>query len=355
MLFPYTYVPHQMEKMQAFVDFIFHEVWCKAPASGNYSLDLFAANPELHEVMTAFHYDDSKGAEFFSGHIERIYGLFAVLSEAQIDQFRRGYCANNDIEKICANDPAAPVTRYADFPAELKDMRDQLKSFFKNLYSHLDIAKLRVKIGEIDDHYDNAFLSVNQTGKCPFCGIGDIKGPHYTKREAYDHYLPKALYPFNSINFRNLAPACHECNSTYKLTKDPLNSAVGRRRAFYPYANEAYSIDIKVELRKPDVDKLTTDEVQLEFGPAALSEQIATWKEVYGIEERYKAKCCSGDAKDWLEQIRVLRDEYGIDPAASLISLRQQIEKAPFANSNFLKIAFLEGCDRVGILSSLGS
>jgi len=93
----------------------------------------------------------------------------------------------------------------------------------------------------------------------------------------------------------------------------------------------------------------------LNSAPAALSEQIATWKEVYGIEERYKAKCCSGDAKDWLEQIRVLRDEYGIDPAASLISLRQQIEKAPFANSNFLKIAFLEGCDRVGILSSLGS
>lgn len=23
MLFPYTYVPHQMEKMQAFIDFIF--------------------------------------------------------------------------------------------------------------------------------------------------------------------------------------------------------------------------------------------------------------------------------------------------------------------------------------------
>ncbi len=24
--------------------------------------------------------------------------------------------------------------------------------------------------------------------------------------EAYDHYLPKSLYPFNSINFRNLVP-----------------------------------------------------------------------------------------------------------------------------------------------------
>lgn len=29
MLFQYTYVPHQMEKMQAFIDFIFFEVWCR--------------------------------------------------------------------------------------------------------------------------------------------------------------------------------------------------------------------------------------------------------------------------------------------------------------------------------------
>ncbi|MGQ1320759.1 hypothetical protein ACT43E_16445 [Acinetobacter baumannii] len=80
-----------MEKMQAFIDFIFYEVWCKAPTGEDYSLDLFVANPELHEVMTAFHYDDSNGAEFFSGHVERIYGFFSVLSESQISQFQQWY------------------------------------------------------------------------------------------------------------------------------------------------------------------------------------------------------------------------------------------------------------------------
>lgn len=43
------------------------------------------------------------------------------------------------------------------------------------------------------------------------CQPCDINGVHHTKREAYDHYRPKPLYPFNSVNFRNLAPACHEC------------------------------------------------------------------------------------------------------------------------------------------------
>ncbi|RIW04511.1 hypothetical protein DS957_023465, partial [Vibrio harveyi] len=55
MLFTYTYVPHQMEKMQEFIDFIFHEVWCKAPTKGSYCLELYEANPELNDVMTAFH------------------------------------------------------------------------------------------------------------------------------------------------------------------------------------------------------------------------------------------------------------------------------------------------------------
>jgi len=86
MLFAYTYVPHQMEKMQEFIDFIFHNVWCKAPTSGAYSLNLYDECPELCEVMTAFHYDDSKGAEFFSGYVERIYYLFTALAPAQITQ-----------------------------------------------------------------------------------------------------------------------------------------------------------------------------------------------------------------------------------------------------------------------------
>lgn len=65
MLIPYTYVPHQMEKMQAFIDFIFHEIWCKAPASGPFGLHLFNANAELREVMEAFYYSDAQGADFF--------------------------------------------------------------------------------------------------------------------------------------------------------------------------------------------------------------------------------------------------------------------------------------------------
>ena len=110
MLFPYTYVPHRMEKMQSFIDFIFYAVWCQAPSKGAYRLELFAWNPELLEVMTTFHYDDSIGADFFSGHVERIYALFAPLSACQVEQLRLWYRANNDVERVCANDHAMSLS-----------------------------------------------------------------------------------------------------------------------------------------------------------------------------------------------------------------------------------------------------
>lgn len=351
MLFPYTYVPHQMEKMQTFVDFIFYAVWCQAPLKRPYSLELFASNPELLEVMTAFHYEDSKAAKFFAGHVQRIYGLFAPLTACQVEQLRLWYRANNDVEGVCANDHAMLPKRYADFPTELKDLRNQLASFFKGLYSHVDVAALRKKCGEIDDHYQT-FVQINKSGKCPFCGINDLLGEYHSKREAYDHYLPKALYPFNSINFRNLVPACHHCNSSYKTSKDPAHHARGRRKAFYPFAATTQSISIQVTLQHADIDKLKPADIQIRFGPTAIAEEIETWKDVYGIEERYKAKiCAANDGMYWLTQVLDEWKEDGRNPADFMSSLARQAQRNPYAECNFLKKPFLDACHLAGLFA----
>ncbi|KQZ28068.1 HNH endonuclease [Duganella sp. Root1480D1] len=356
MLFPYTYVPHQMERLQTFIDFIFYAVWCQAPLKRPYRLELFASNPELFEVMTAFHYDDSKAAEFFAGHVERIYALFAPLSPCQVEQLRLWYRANNDVEGVCANDHAMSLQRYADFPAELKDLRDQLASFFKGLYSHVDIAALKKKCGDIDDHY-RTFVQTNKAGKCPFCGINDLLGEYHSKREAYDHYLPKALYPFNSINFRNLVPACHHCNSSYKTSKDPAYTpkdparSVHRRAVFYPYTKAPRAIELQVTLHQVDIAKLTPAEITLQFGPATVTEEIDTWKDVYGIEERYKAKLCGeNDGKYWITQVLDEWKEDGRDPAEFLTTLARQAQSRPYAECNFLKKSFLDACKKIGAL-----
>jgi hypothetical protein len=357
MLFPYTYVPHQMDKMQTFIDFIFHEVWCKASTSGPFGLNLFGANAELREVMEAFYYSDAAGADFFYGHVERIYGLFSALSSAQISQFQQWYQGNNDLERVCANDPATHLARYADIAVNHNGLAAELGTFFKGLYSQslLDLSPLRAKIGDIDDHYQT-FVATNKAGKCPFCGINDLLGEYHSKREAYDHYLPKALYPFNSINFRNLVPACHHCNSSYKTSKDPAYTpkdpaaAVPRRAIFYPYTATPYVIEVQVTLRSSDVARLTPADVDMTIGPVALNEKIATWKDVYGIEERYKAKLCGdNDGKYWLTQVL---DEWKVEgrkPADFLATLARQTQNRPFADCNFLRKPFLDACQQIGV------
>ena len=75
-----------------------------------------------------------------------------------------------------------------------------------------------------------------------------------------------------------------------KLTKDPARNAAGRRKAFYPYAAAVHGIEVKMALRHSDIDNLAPEDISLQFGPATLNEEIETWKDVYGIEERFKAK-----------------------------------------------------------------
>jgi len=360
MLFPYTYVPHEMERMQTFIDFIFHDVWCKAPIGLVFHSDLFEDNPDLKEVMVEFGFSAQaaeRGKAFYKD-VKAIYELFASLSPQEIDQFKQWYQGNNDLEKVCTNDATAHLVRYADIPVAHKGLAEQLATFFKGLYSQslLDLAALRAKIGDIDDHYQT-FVQTNKAGKCPFCGINDLLGEYHSKREAYDHYLPKALYPFNSINFRNLVPACHHCNSSYKTSKDPAYTpkdparAVLRRAVFYPYKTVPHTIELQVVLHQPDIDKLAPADITLQFGPAAITEELGTWKDVYGIEERYKNKLCGeNDGKYWLTQVLDEWKEDGRDPTEYMTTLARQAQKRPYADCNFLRKPFLDACKKIGVL-----
>jgi hypothetical protein len=114
--------------------------------------------------------------------------------------------------------------------------------------------KIRLQIGEIDAHYA-AFVAENNEGKCPYCGYGDIKGVHNTKRE-----------------------------------------------------------------------------------------------DIFGIEERYKAKLCGkNDGKAWTQRI--------IDEPANAGLTREQLlayelraaDQCPFDSANFLKKPFLMACQSAKI------
>lgn len=368
MLFPYTYVPNQMERMQRFVNFIFYQVWCCAPKSGSYNINLFDKNPPLKEVLTAFAYSHTEEGDKFASRIEAIYHSFSQLDRSDIVQLKRWYQGNNNLQEVCSNNPTIRLARYTDIEMIDNDLANKLALFFKNLYSRslLKLSALRTKIGDFDDHYQK-FVKVNNSNKCPFCGLDDLFGEYHSKREAYDHYLPKSIYPFNSINLKNLVPACHHCNSSYKTSKDPAykpkdpaykvkDPAIGdqRRAFFYPYTETQYTIELELSFEHPDVDNLETKDINIHFGPPELSEELETWKEVYGIEERYKAKTLGEqDGKYWLLQIREEWSEDGRLPADYLSTLARQTRKHPYAECNFLKKPFLDACQQIGLFDDI--
>jgi len=352
MLFSYTFVPHSMDKMQTYIDYIFNEVWCKAQGR-DYDIDvLFAGCDELRQVITELHTSELKGADFFLTGLQQIFEDFQGLSSDDIEQLKQWYHDNNSIELLCSNDPAVTPATYQVIDALSVSLSRHFKGFFGNLYSHgfLSLASIASHVGTMDHHYQ-AFMQANSRGKCPFCGISDVKGIYHTKREAYDHYLPKAKYPFNSINFRNLVPACHGCNSSYKLVKDPAMHATGKRRkAFYPYTNQPHEIELHINVGPQDWNHIQPEDIDITLGPRHLREQIDTWLDVYGIEERYQAKCCGeNDGQSWIQQVCDEWKEDGRTPEDFLHTLARHTKRRPYAEANFLKKAFLEGCQRAGL------
>lgn len=353
MLFPYKYVPHSMEKMQEYIDYIFYELWCKAP-DRNYDIMLFEGNNELAEIINDFYCSSTQGGITFISKIEKIYEIFKTLSNDEIDRLKKWYGANNDIEKLCSKDPSCLPVRYNELEKVNISLSNELKELFVKLYGTtiISLKAVRSKIGTIEEHYDS-FMRANNRGKCPFCGFHDIKGVYHSKRDAYDHYLAKNTYPFNSINFKNLAPMCAECNSSYKLVKDPIRDySDNRRKAFYPYADITTQITIKLTFNN-NIETLTPHDIEIEMHAVGHEEEVETWKDLFGIEERYKAKCASeSGGKYWYRQIIDECHNYGKTPEEFLRIKKNEAEKNPLSDTNFLRKPFLEACEEKGLFKN---
>jgi hypothetical protein len=355
MLFTYRYVNHSITRLQEYVDHLVKEVWCKA--SGDFSLDLL--HPDMKVIVEDIFNDASITTDPLYGPIQEIYELFRT--QLTTDQRRQVgiWCDNNnDIEALCSNALGKTPGTYADIRALNVELETALKSFFKSLFTQvIKLNAVTSRIGSIEDHYVE-FAKANAEEKCPYCGYSDIRGANYTTRDAYDHFLPKGTYPFNSVNFRNLSPMCPQCNSSYKLQKDPMmhidpiNKSDGtRRKAFYSYAAESPGIHVKVILKTKDVADLKSSDIDLTFTAPGYEEEVGAWKDVYGIEERYKAKLCAqNDGTVWLQ--RIIEDCENIDVSRDKLLAYElkNAERFPYNDAGFLKKPFLIACKEANII-----
>lgn len=365
MLFTYKYVQgHEIEKFHRYSNFLFLKVWSRARTPFDSSkLDQYQ---ELKDLYESFHYesDPDTWAFQFNLHIETIYSEFLKLTKSQQKQLRTWYKLNNSIQGLFINSNKIPIT-YEQLDTLFPLLSKELKKFYRRLYGAKSPFLLSA-FGNLDtikkSHY-HEFFNENfdgHEGICPFCGINHLRGNDHSKLEAYDHLISKGKYPFSSINFRNLAVMCNECNSAYKheqtilfTKKSPLTPAV-RREAFYPYSKTKWSISFNITLLKPYSKKLKKNDIVITTTCTNKSNQVASWIETFGIEERYKAKILGAFAGgSWYNKfndgIHTARKKYknpGLTYQEWGQDLIEECEVSLFSEINFLKKPFFEECVR---------
>lgn len=366
MHFNYIPIEHEIDKLQSYLDYLFFEIWLNA--EGVFNSALLKTNEELFEIYEILEVQDSEWGNFFNSRIASIFNEFATVDTEYKNTLRNSYIANNNIEGLCNNKEIIPIT-YKDINARYPKLAAILKEFYSRIYGSKSPFNLKV-FGYLNEtllqDYDTEFMKINDKEICPFCGINFLKGNNHTYREAYDHFIPKGIYPFNAINFKNLAPMCHECNSTYKLTKKPIYftdvhviNPIERERersfSFYPYAANNIQLNFKINLKTNKIGEMTPNDINLIIEAENNDEQIESWKRVFGLEERYKALLCSPNAgKDWYNSIM---DEYQNAEALSDIKGAEQYyevilkdaKRNLISGHGFIKSVFLEECKNKGL------
>jgi len=353
MLFPYQRVRNRMKGMHSFVAYIFARVWCRAPAN-DYSIALFHGLPSLYYVMNELYRDDlagiNKGAgAFFYRSVNEIFLEFKQLTPPEIKHYRNMFMNNNNIQELCEGKKNA--TRYAEMPKDL--LQAKIEAFCSTLYSSgfFELAAVKQQIGaNLRDHYKE-FSKLNNMPCCPFCGLIPMDSEFDPTKEAYDHYLPSSKYPFNSVNLRNLAPACYKCNSQNKGAKDPLLPENGiKTKAFYPYTSSKYPIQVSVKFKTPDQVPSTLEDINIELTCAGHEEEIDTWDRLYKVRTRYAAKCLTSGRSFWLQRILDEKNNYPFISQDALDRELQGCVDFPWHDANFLKSAFLAESLKINLI-----
>lgn len=349
MLFSYKYLEnHGIYKLQEWVDQIFLDVWCAADPEIEYSIDLLPE--EIQEIVLEIYRDD-RIKDYLYGPIETVYKLFQQLTKEQILILRGRYNSVKVIDQLCCHENGSVPFSIEDLNNDYAILKEPLLIFFQNLWkSVMHLSFIQKKLGcTINDHYSD-FVNENKKGICPYCGLNYLDEADVKTRDAYDHYLPKSIYPFLSVDFKNLTPMCYKCNSGNKGNKDPLHDTRGnRRRAFYPF--KSYDqFEIHISLSHKNYNSLKKEDVKIEFESSVDLPEIETWNELFDIKNRYESTCCKESVgKYWIKQVIEESRNYGLSPKEFLKRQLITAEKNKYSDTNFLRKPLLEACDEIGL------
>jgi len=267
MLRLYKPIEHDIFKLQAMLEHLVCNVWCEANEDETCESKLDA---EFKAIYNSY--------EWLKNKVDEIYTKFIPLSIEDKQNIKNAFITDNKIEELCNGD-VSPIYLNALPDIVENEIKPLLVNFYETLLERASVP------GTKKDYYEK-LIEENDFQYCPCCGLEGFESADSKLREAFDHYLPKAHYPFASVNFNNLVPLCYKCNSGRKKAKDPIKHG---RKAFYPFIVEGkpeHHIEIKITIDKSkDLGKL--DKEDLTIGFDGDTEKIGTWDSLFDIKERY--------------------------------------------------------------------
>lgn len=315
-------IDHEIFKLHSILEHLVCSVWCEA-CEDDCSTKL---NADIKDIYDSY--------DWLKTEVDEIYRLCKKLKPEQKQLIKDAFVTNNEIEKLC-NGESAP--KYLD---ELPDIvKDKMKPLLVDFYETL-LERKKVP-GTKQDYYQK-LIDKNDLRYCPCCGYMPIESSDSDYREAFDHYLPKSKYPFLSVNFKNLVPLCHKCNSDRKGEKDPIEN---RKTAFYPFSSNNHCIQIMFQIDKTkDLRILERDDLEITLVGDA--QKVETWDRLFDIKERYN-DATRGFSKAFLQRIKrrhleYLKGDASLSYIDSLNKLIADYENDKYEDMKFLKISFLE-------------
>lgn len=325
MLRLYKPITHDIFKLQAMLQHLVCSVWCEAAVDETCESKL---NAEFKALYLAY--------DWLKLEVDSIYMKFEGVSPIERIKIKKAFKITNSIERLCEGE-LIPIY-LNELPDIIEnDVKPLLVDFYETL---LERAKVP---GTKKDYYEK-LIKTNDFKYCPCCGMTDFEHEDSSNREAFDHYLPKAHYPFSSVNFENLVPLCYKCNSDRKGEQDPIE---GGRNAFYPFSTGEHKMEINFTIDKTkDLRALERIDLTIEFISIGNEEKIETWNTLFAISERYNDKT-RGFAQTHLRKIKRRHLEFAEGKAGwtytnSLDKLIKDYEIDKYDDKKFLKIALMK-------------
>ncbi len=322
MLRIYKPITHDIFQLQTMLTHLVCEVWCKATNETCES----KLNIDFKKIYSSY--------AWLKTEVDDIYAQCKSLTDKEKKDIIDAFETNNKIEDLC-NGTIKPVYLSELHIVVEEEMKPLLVDFYETL---LEKAKVP---GTKKDYYEK-LVDENEFKDCPCCGLLYFEPKDSDSREAFDHYLPKAHYPFASVNFQNLVPLCYKCNSDRKKAKDPIANG---KKAFYPFSSAIHNIEIKVKIdQTKDLRKLERKDLRIEINGDI--DKIETWDRLFTIRDRY-SDTSKDILKTFLRRIKNRHQDYlALSPKwtyiDSLNKLIKDYKPDEYEDKKFLKIPILE-------------